>query len=181
MPSSKFQHQEEDSEFVQLPYEYEHNHWNFIQSTLTPLLNTHSVTKMLVLQIIGTIIANKNNKINTKAIDQFPNLLCLDHALDLFEEQYYPDDYQTEKSFVQTVMPFVASLVLNTEQFVPSKSLKYLKRGQTDTVEVSKAGAACLLANSFFCTWNRRSDEALWDIFPSINYDEMFCEHPNYR
>ncbi|KAG2387200.1 hypothetical protein C9374_001532 [Naegleria lovaniensis] len=181
----RVQQQEAQADLVEMPFEY--SHWDFIKSTLTPLVNG-TPSKKQVLLAIGAILSERKNDLSgatTTSLDQFSenssSVLCLSHALDLFEEQYYPDDYNSEKSFIRTVIPFVANLVLDTEKYVPSKSLKYLKMGMMDTVEVSKVGAACLLANSFFCTWKRISNDALWEVFPSINYDEMFCEHPNYR
>ncbi|EFC39385.1 poly (ADP-ribose) glycohydrolase [Naegleria gruberi] len=165
-------------EHVQFPYEY--SSWPFIQSKLQPMVqDPKSITKQLVIDIIESIKVNHFGK--PKKEDENPDkYLVLYQAMELFEEQYYPDDYNSD-DFLSTVIPFIAHLVLKSEDYLPKQSIQYLKKGESKTLTISKLGAACILANSFFCTWYRLSYDPLWKYFPSINYDEMYGKFPNFR
>ena len=154
--------------------------WSLIESLLKPIIEDASNnTKDRIIKAIFKLCtsARSNDQIDYK--DE--NFVVLSHALDLFEEQYYPDDYHTGDSYISSVIPFVAQLVMRTQELWPKGTLAYLKIGQNKSVEMTRMQVACILANSFFCTFTRSSAEETFEVYPSINLDEMYCQVPNYQ
>jgi len=84
---------------------------------------------------------------------------------------------EEQQVFFEKTIPFMVKLVLETPQLFGDKNaIKYSRQYQPVTVELSRRQCACILANSFFCTFDRDSDEKYWGMYkmPSINMDEMF-------
>ena len=95
------------------------------------------------------------------------------NALSLYDKKYYEKDHG-KSGLLSKVIPFIVKLVLESDKYLKPNSLPYLRRGNNLTVEITRMAAACLLANSFFCLWKRACYEECWEIFPSINFTDMY-------
>lgn len=87
-------------------------------------------------------------------------------------------DYEP-KDFFEITVPFMKNLVLETDQLFPNK-IKKLQSGDDKVYKFSRKESACILANSFFCTFGRDSKEYSWkrNKIPSINLDLLFGGKP---
>jgi poly(ADP-ribose) glycohydrolase len=94
----------------------------------------------------------------------------------------YSDEQR--KDFFEKVVPFLQNLVLNTPKLFSQYSeygLPALMRYKNKTLKFTREQAACILANSFFSTWDRDSDRRKWEKeqLPSINFDDLYGQDHN--
>lgn len=78
------------------------------------------------------------------------------------------------ESFWRKVLPFIQELVMKTPDLFKNKMYMMFSNSNC-TIELSREQCACILANSFFCTFQRPSPEMFYGItnLPSINFDEL--------
>jgi poly(ADP-ribose) glycohydrolase len=77
--------------------------------------------------------------------------------------------------FYKETLPFVSNLVLKTSELFKNE-LPILIQSKEKTISLTREQCACILGNSFFCTFARESDVSSWEKskFCSINFDELF-------
>jgi hypothetical protein len=78
-------------------------------------------------------------------------------------------------NFYKETVPFISGLVLKTSALFKDE-LPILIQSKEKTISLTREQCACILSNSFFCTFARDSDISTWEKskFCSINFDELF-------
>jgi hypothetical protein len=80
-----------------------------------------------------------------------------------------------EKEFLfNKVLPLMIEFVLKTKEIFENDKLPLLNKDTTE-IKLSRMKIFCILSNSFFCTFDRASDEESYikKGIPSINMDEV--------
>lgn len=78
--------------------------------------------------------------------------------------------------FFDTTLPCILSLVQNTRYFL-NKPIPLFRRQSNKTITLNQLQCACILANSFLCTWSRRNSykaDSEYANFPMINFNAIF-------
>jgi len=90
----------------------------------------------------------------------------------------FPD----KSSFIRETFPFIVQLADRIDKVDLPLRISEQKNSEYK-VEVTQEQCACVLANSFLCTWPRLSQDRISMLhnLPGINYDLMFTERPNLR
>lgn len=78
--------------------------------------------------------------------------------------------------FFSSTLPFILNLVKNTSEIL-NTPIPLAKSQSPITVTLSQYQCACILANSFLCTWSRRNKTTPgheYENFPFINFNCLF-------
>jgi hypothetical protein len=88
--------------------------------------------------------------------------------------------HNEQQEFFTTIVPFIRELVEKSLQVFPER-IPILKRYSNSEIVLSREQVAVILANGFFCTFNRQSSELFWNQaqLASINFDDLYFDNPN--
>eukprot|EP01080_Neovahlkampfia_damariscottae_P010021 gene10021-2340_t len=108
---------------------------------------------------------------------------CLRFEIELDVLSFVEENMTTKekKEFYENTIPFLQNLVLKTEKLFPN-DIPMLIHSKENEISFTREQCACIIANSFFGTFERSSDEQLWGIYqlPSINLDDLFDGKANF-
>ena len=89
------------------------------------------------------------------------------------------DDDMTDDerdNFFTTVLPTILQLVKQTK-YILNKPIPLCRQQSNKTITFNQLQCACILANSFLCTWSRRNSfkaDSEYANFPMINFNGIF-------
>jgi hypothetical protein len=89
---------------------------------------------------------------------------------------------EEKNHFYEKIIPFLQHLVVKTEELFPDDIPMLLKNKEIE-ISLTREQCACIIANSFFGTFERSSIEQLWGHYelPSINLDRLFEGNQNVQ
>eukprot|EP01080_Neovahlkampfia_damariscottae_P009432 gene9432-1638_t len=95
--------------------------------------------------------------------------------LEIFELYENLSTEKEKKVFYERIIPFMVELILKTPTLFP-EDIPLSKQSKSYSISLSREQCACILSNSFFCTFDKISEPSTWtqDQLSSINFDELF-------
>lgn len=136
------------------------------------------------------------NGISSRCTHYLNRYVCSNFLIDKFQISYQSNmhrlikicPFRKSKILQQShflkkhCQPFIIDLALNLPRII-DKPIPLLKRGDNESVSLSKVQIACLLANAFLCTFPQRNLRTKFEDFktyPSINFNELFQATGDY-